>query len=368
MSAATPVVDEFDFHPRKTATLVGHTAAEAELKRAFESGRMPHAWLLAGPRGIGKATLAYRFARSVLAADGAGQDSLFGGGAPALHAVDAEHPVFRRVAAQAHPDLCVVETGVNAKTDRPREEILVEEARAAVTFFSHTSAEGGWRVVIIDAADELNTASANTLLKIIEEPPPRGLILLIAHRPGFVLPTIRSRARILRVKPLPPSDVTAVLRQQWPELQAEDLRALLAMSEGSPGRAIALAEADGVGFYRDLQTWVAKLPSMDVAGMHRIADRLAKRDVGRGFRVLAALPEWWLMRAIRTLAGQPPASEVVDGEIEVFGRVLGSRNLAHWVAVWEKVSHLLAQGIALNLDRKQLALTVLSALGRAARA
>ncbi len=366
--AATPITDEFDFHPRKTAALVGHAGAEAELKRAFEGGHMPHAWLLAGPRGIGKATLAYRFARGVLAAEN-GQDSLFGGGAgPVLGTVEVEHPIFRRVAAQAHPDLCIVETGVNAKTEKPREEILVDEARAAVTFFSHTSAEGGWRVAIIDAADELNTAAANTLLKIIEEPPPRGLILLIAHRPGFVLPTIRSRTRTLRMKPLQASDVATVLRQQWPELQADDLRALMAMSEGSPGRAIALAEADGVGFYKDLQGWAAKLPAMDVAGMHRIADRLAKRDVGRGFRVLAALPEWWLTRAIRAQAGHPPADEVLDGEIEVFGRVLGRRNLEHWVGVWEKVSHLLAQGIALNLDRKQLALTVLSALARAARA
>lgn len=365
--AGTPITDEFDFHPRKTATLVGHAAAEAELTSAFESGRMPHAWLLAGPRGIGKATLAYRFARSVLASTGDAGGLL--GSAPApLTPVGADHPVFRRVAAEAHPDLCIVETGVNAKTDKPREEIVVEDARVAVPFFAHTPAEGGWRIAIIDAADELNTASANALLKVIEEPPRRGLILLIAHRPGFVLPTIRSRARTLRMKPLPASDVASVLRLQWPELQADDLRALLAMSEGSPGRAIALAEADGVGFYKELQGWVARLPAMDVAGMHRVADRLAKRDVGRGFRALAALPEWWLMRAIRTQAGHPPADEVVDGEIEVFGRVLGRRNLEHWVGVWEKVSHLLAQGIALNLDRKQLALTVLSALARAARA
>jgi DNA polymerase III subunit delta' len=364
--AAPVVTDDFDSHPRKTVALVGHAAAAAELQQAFTSGRMPHAWLLAGPRGIGKATLAYQFARSVLASGGGGP-SLFGGAAPALPAIGADHPVFRHVAAQAHPDLCVVETGFSDK-GVAREQIVVGDAREAVGFFAHTSAEGGWRVAIVDAADELNEESANTLLKIIEEPPQRGLILLIAHRPGFVLPTIRSRTRMLRMQPLPAADVAAVLTQQWPELAPADLRALMAMAEGSPGRAIALAEADGVGFYNDLQAWVSKLPAMDVQLMHRIAERLAKRDVGRSFKVLAALPEWWLVRAIRTLAGHPPPDQVTDGEIEVFGRVLGRRNLEHWVGVWEKVSQLLAQGIALNLDRKQLALNVLSALGRAARA
>ncbi len=366
---ANPAVDDsLDFQPRKTATLVGHPAAEAELAQAWASGRMPHAWLLAGPRGIGKATLAYRFARQVLA-HGGGGGALFGDAGPAaLGEVAPEHPVFRRVAGQAHPDLCVIEVGVDPKTDKQREEIVVKDARTAVEFFAHTSADGGWRVAIIDAADELNEESANALLKIVEEPPERGLILVVAHRPGFVLPTIRSRCRVLRMKPLDDAAVMQVLAQQWPELAVDGGDALLGMAEGSPGRAIALAQADGVGFYSDLVAWMGKLPAVDVPLMHKIADRLTRRDLGRGFRTLAALAEWALVRAIRAGAGMQPHAEVLPGEIEVFGRVLGRRNLDHWVAVWEKVSLLLAQGIDLNLDRKALALNVLSALGRAARA
>ena len=360
--------EESDFHPRHTATLLGQGAAEAELMRAWGSGRMPHAWLLAGPRGIGKATLAYRFARTVLAHRESAGPSLFGA-APSAPAgpIGPEHPVFRRVAAQAHPDLCVVTTTVNQKTGKMREEIVVEDARAAINFFAHTSAEGGWRVAIIDAADELNEESANALLKVIEEPPERGLVLLVTHRPGFVLPTIRSRTRLVRMKPLDAGDIARVVSEQWPELPAPDVHVLLNMAEGSPGRAIQLAEADGVGFYREFQTFLHSLPNPDVALMHALADRVGKREVGRGFRVLATLPEWWMVRAIRSHAGRPPALEVLPGEIEGFSRVLGRRTLEHWVAVWEKVSLFLAQGIALNLDRRQMALNVLTILGLAAR-
>ncbi len=366
MASSTAPEDDLDFHPRHTSILLGQDAAEAELRRAWDSGRMPHAWLLAGPRGIGKSTLAYRFARAVLASTNGG--ALFGGGGSAeLPAeVAADHLVFRRVAGQAHSDLCTVETGVTDK-GVAREQIVVGDARAAVTFFAHTSAEGGWRVAIIDAADELNEESANALLKVVEEPPEKGLVLLVAHRPAFVLPTIRSRCRILRMKPLGPGDVARVLSLQWPELAVDDVGALMAMAEGSPGRAIALAQADGVGFYRDLLDWLGALPKMDVPLMHKIADRLARRELGRGFRAVATLPEWGLIRAIRAGAGFHPDHEVVPGEVEVLSRLVGPGNLDHWVRVWEKVSLLLARGIALNLERKQLGLVVLSTLGRAAR-
>ncbi|MBM3507394.1 MAG: DNA polymerase III subunit delta' [Alphaproteobacteria bacterium] len=365
---ASPAVDDdLDFAPRHTTEVIGHASAEAEIARAWQSGSMPHAWLLSGPRGIGKATLSYRIARAVLAQSPGGA-ALFGPAEPGpLRDVAPDHPVFRRVAEQAHPDLCVVQTTVNPKTGRLREEIVVEDARAAIEFFNLTPAEGGWRVAIVDAADELNEESANSLLKVIEEPPQRGLILLVTHRPGFVLPTIRSRCRALRMKPLEADDVAKVLAAKWPELPAEDMPALIAMAEGSPGRAIALAQSDGVGFYRDFVRWMGNLPNVDVALMHKVADRLARREFGAGYRVLAGLPEWGLVRAVRNGAGLPPAAEVVPGEVEVFGRVVRRRNLEHWVGVWEKVSQLLAQGIALNLDRKALALNVLSALGRAAR-
>ena len=352
---------EFPPPPRTTARLVGHGAAEQTLRQAWTGGRMAHAWLLAGPRGIGKATLAYRFARTVLAGQGGG--GLFGEDEP-LWEVPPEHPVFRRIAARAHPDLAVIERQRGPKQgDRLREEIIVEHARGAVEFFSLTSAEGGWRVVIVDAADELNRSAANALLKAIEEPPERGLVLAVTHRPGLVLPTIRSRCRMLRMGRLTDAEVRQILSQHWPELPPETAAGLVAMAEGSPGRAVTLGEADGFGFYAELSSLLGKMPDLDARAMHRIADRLARRDLGAGFTALVELPAWWVSRLIRTAIGNPPA-EVMAGETEAFQRVLPRRSLEQWVAVWEKVSLLAAQAVARNLDRGPVALAMLSTVGR----
>ena len=323
---------------------------------------MPHAWLLAGPRGIGKATLAYRFARTVLAGQGGG--GLFGDSEP-LWEVPPAHPVFRRIANRAHPDLAVIERRRDPKRqDRLREEIVVGHARDAVEFFALTPAEGGWRVVIVDAADELNRSAANALLKAIEEPPLRGLVLAVTHRPGLVLPTIRSRCRMLRMARLTDAEVQRVLSQHWPELPPETAAGLVAMAEGSPGRAVTLGEADGFGFYAEVAALLGRLPQLDAVAMHRIADRLARRDLGGGFTALVELPAWWLSRLIRTGIGHPPAAEVMAGETEAFRRILPRRSLEQWVAVWEKVSLLAAQAVARNLDRRQIALTMLSIVGR----
>lgn len=356
--------------PHKTYGLIGHAAAESELRAAWQSGRMPHAWLIGGPQGVGKATLAYRFARSVLAAEGdlaaEGEGGLFGAAEP-LWDVPPEHPVFRWIAAEAHPDLFVLRRTEDAKTGKLRDGIIVDDARRLLSFFAHTPAEGGWRVAIVDAADELNVYAANALLKIIEEPPDRGLVLIVAHRPGMVLPTIRSRCRVLRTGRLEDAEVAEVLARHWPELPGETAAGLVAMAEGSPGRALALGEADGFGVYADLVALLTGLPDLDVAAMHKFADRLSRRDVGGAFRTLADLPGWWLSRMIRWGAGHPPAAEAVPGEAVAYPRLLPRRSLEQWAAVWEKLSLLAARGAARNLDHKQIALNLLTTLGQAAR-
>ena len=170
--------------PRENPDLLGHTGAERELRRLAEAGRLPHAILLSGPRGIGKATLAFRFARFLFAIGTAGDDGL---------AVDPESGVFRRVASGGHADLLTVERTYDPRRRRLRSDILVEDTRAIAGFFRLTSAEEGWRIVIVDGAEEMNRNAANALLKILEEPPRRGLLLLVSHSPGRLLPTVRSR-------------------------------------------------------------------------------------------------------------------------------------------------------------------------------
>src|SRR5947209_6591439 len=207
--------------PRANPILLGHPEAEATILAAIRAGRMHHAWLITGPEGIGKATLAYRFARRLLAGRPT-EDSL---------ALDPANPVFRRVAANSHSDMLTIERVFNEKTKRMKTQIAVEDVRKINGFMSLTPAEGGWRVVVVDGAEELNPASANALLKILEEPPPRSVLLLVCAAPGRLLPTIRSRCRRLRLTPLADEPMDELLVQYLPQLTADDRGRLITLSE-----------------------------------------------------------------------------------------------------------------------------------------
>ena len=242
--------------PRSNPELLGHEAAESTLRRLFDSGRLPHALLLSGPRGIGKATLAFRFARFMLA-NGGGEGSpggLFGDSGSDVGglAIAPKSGVFHRVASGGHADLLTVERAYDPRRRRLRSEIVVDNAREIGGFLRLTPAEGGWRVVIVDGADEMNRNAANALLKILEEPPRRALLLLVAHSPGRLLPTIRSRCRRFPLAPLPPEIVRRLLARYRPDLPEGQAEALTALSVGSIGRALDLAAAGGVELYESV--------------------------------------------------------------------------------------------------------------------
>src|SRR5207248_2033535 len=250
--------------PQENPDLLGQESAERALLEAALSGRLAHAWLLSGPRGVGKATLAYRFARFLLAGEGASQGGLFGE-APAGLALDPAHPVFRRVASGGHPDLRTIVRGINPRTGRLRSEIVVDDVRDAVAFLRLTPAEGGWRVVIVDGAEDMNRNAGNALLKVLEEPPPRAVLILVSHAPGRLLPTVRSRCRRLEAKALPPAIVDEWLSRRMTELSGADRALVTGLAEGSIGRALALAEAGGIDLYRDLSATLLGLPRIDAA-------------------------------------------------------------------------------------------------------
>ncbi len=226
-------------HPRATAALFGHAGAEQILLDSYKSGRIPHAWLIGGEPGIGKATLAYRMARFVLAHP----DPLAREVQDARSlALAADHPVARRVAAQAQGDLLVLERTLNDK-GRLRQDIAVDDIRRSVGFFGATAGEGGWRIAIVDAVDELNRSGANALLKVLEEPPERALLLLVSHAPGRVLPTIRSRCRRLLLRPLDVADVAhAVAAATGRSADDPEIEAAAAAADGSVARAFALLD------------------------------------------------------------------------------------------------------------------------------
>jgi DNA polymerase-3 subunit delta' len=343
--------------PRENPGLVGQERAEAALLDCYRAGRLPHAWLLTGPRGIGKATLAFRFARFLFAQAGEGQ-GLFTA-PPMSLAVDPASPAWRRVASGGHADLLLIERAYDQKRKRRRSEILVDDVRRIADFLHLTPAEGGWRIVIVDGADEMNRNAANALLKVLEEPSARALLLITSASPGRLLPTIRSRCRHLALDLLSQAQVAELLRKYQSDVTAEEVAGLVALADGSIGRALDLAASDGLELYREMMRLLTALPALDGAAVDRLADRLGRAGAEDSFRLMAELLPSRIARMIRHASG-------VSSDPEL-GRLAARRPLDRWIEVWEKLSRLFALVDVVNLDRKQAVLNAFFALEEASR-
>ena len=319
--------------PRANPTLLGHEAAERTMLDALRSGRMHHAWLITGPEGIGKATLAFRFARRLLTGVPAG-DSL---------ALDPASPVFRRIAASGHADLMTVERAYDAKTHKYKRDIAVDDVRKINGFMGLTAAEGGWRVAIVDGAEDMNTASANALLKVLEEPPRRAILLLVCSAPGRLPPTIRSRCRRLRLSPLDDPAMAALLRQYLPDQSSDDRDRLIAMAEGSPGRALTMAADDGIAVAALVDRLLADLPDIELSRGHAVADALGRNDTGFGLFMdqLAA----GIAQAVRESARGRADPEQA--------RLVALRPLEAWGELWQGISRLRDETERFALDKRQ---------------
>src|SRR4051794_25841643 len=276
-------------HPRETGALFGHREAEMALLNAYRSGRIPHAWLIGGPQGIGKATLAYRMARFVLAHRNPLASEVQR--AETL-AVDPSDPVARHVAAGAHGGLLTLERTLNEKGVM-RTVITVDETRETISFFGSTAAVEGWRVCIVDTVDELNPNAANALLKILEEPPQQSLFLLVSHAPSRVLPTIQSRCRKLALRSLDPADV---LRAAETATGADPgdpaLAEAAAASEGSVARALLLIGGDALKLQQRTAALLATLPRVDPRELHALGDALGGSDRAVLASFLDSIERW----------------------------------------------------------------------------
>jgi DNA polymerase-3 subunit delta' len=336
--------------PRANPDLLGHESTEAALAEAIRAGRLHHAWLVTGPQGIGKATLAFRFARRLLA--GQGQE---GAGEGDSLALPPSHPTFRRVAAASHADLLTVERTLNDR-GRLRSEIVVDDVRRVSDFLRLTPAEGGWRVVVVDGAEDLNRNAANALLKVLEEPPPRAILLLVCSAAGRLMPTIRSRCRRLPLAPLPEAVVRTLLARYAPETGEDDAARIAAIAEGSIGRALSLAEGGGVAWAGLVDDVLAAAPAIGAARAHAVADALGRDEAA--FGTFMSLLAAGLAAAVRDAArGHADPDQA---------RLLGDRPLAAWVDVWHALNRLRDDTEGAYLDKRQAVVTGLSWLAGAA--
>ncbi len=347
---ALPESDRFPDapHPRETSALSGHRQAEAELLGAYQSGRLQHGWIIGGDAGIGKATLAYRFARFLMqhpdshAAAAQAASSL---------AVPAESQAARLIAQASHPDLAVLRRDYDPKRKLFRTETSAGGTREALGIFRSTAAMGGWRILIADVAEDMNRSAANALLKLLEEPPGRGLLLLLSHAPTRLLPTLRSRCRMLKLRPLGVPDVLSVIRA-LPSCANETASALsdaAAASGGSVRQALTLLSGDLVPFQKSLSAALASLPDAAAADIQKIADQAAGRAGEQRMDLLLRACRDFISGALEQHCALPPA------------------RLAPLAEVWEKLQTSSREAEIYNLDRRPLVISIFAGLSAAVR-
>lgn len=338
-------------HPRMTERVIGQDHAIHDFVDAAKTGRLHHAWLLTGPRGVGKATLAWAIARWLISGADSGDLS-----------VDGDDPGARRVRALSEPGLQLIRRPWDEKAGRLRAEITVDEVRKLLSFFHLSASEGGWRVAIIDAADEMNTAAANALLKILEEPPANGLILMIAHQPARLLPTIRSRCRSLRLNRLTPDLMTEALNGLGVN---EDTEALAALSDGSVGEALRLVGQDGLARYQQIVDLFATMPRLNRMAAAKLADTAAGRANADGdpFDLTVTLLDRFLTRTARAGLMGAPIPQAARGEGALLARLSPDDVAAReWADAQARVSARARAGRAVNLDAAALVMDMLTEL------
>ena len=340
-------------HPCETEHLFGHDAACAQVLEAFNGDRMHHAWMLTGPKGIGKASLAYQIARFLLATAPPG-DSLFGT-RPLTTSLflPADHPVASRIRAGSEPGLCILRRPVDDKTSKLKTVIPVDTVRELRRFFSLSAGGNGRRVVIVDCTDEMNANAANALLKVLEEPPQDAVLLLVTHQPSRILPTIRSRCRTLACTPLSPENLQHAFAQALPEQTFDP--GLTALAAGSVGQAAKLSLTGGADTYGAIVSLCDGLPQLDRSALLKLANSTGRANDGKLEQLLDLL-DLFLARLAR--AGvSPPVQEAARGEAEVFARLCPGPAAARiWADAQLELSQRAWQGKTANLDPSSLIL------------
>ena len=331
--ADRPVADAIEGVPApgQHERLFGHAEAQAAFDQALASGRLHHAWLLAGPKGIGKATFALALAARLVADDG---DS---------------GRARRMIGRGAHPNVLHIARTWDDRTKRFRTQLAVDDVRRTQGFFGMTVAGGERRVCVVDPADELSTGAANALLKILEEPPAGAVFLLVAHAPGRLLPTIRSRCRSLTMRRLADEDVDRAVAHLQPEAAQSEREAAVRAADGAPRQALLALQGDTLKHFAVFEAIAAAALEgrTDWTKAHGLADRLSARQADAEFEQFRDLVFGWISARLSRGDDDP-------------------RSLVRWATLWEKARTSLERGRTFNLDRKQLVLDLFAALFEAA--
>jgi DNA polymerase-3 subunit delta' len=354
-------------------SLFGQSRAEADFLEAFTSGRLHSGWLITGPLGVGKATLAWRIAAFLLSQPMVADDDMFGAppSPPSLD-VPQDNADVTLLHAGAHPRLFIVRRAMNATDSALQDQITMAALRGhkggsnkLMDVLHQSAADGGRRVVIIDAADDMNPSVANSILKVLEEPPKDTFFLLVSHQPSRLLPTIRSRCRILRCGLLGATDVTAALAAA--DIHVDTGEALTALSGGSVGEAVRLTNMDGLALYDELVFLMGGLPKFDRPRALRLADSCTGKNGATRFALTLDLIDKFLSRAARAGLDGPPAIQAAKGEALLLAKLCpDDRAARRWAALAQDVSERTRHGKAVNLDPAALILDTLFKIEQAA--
>lgn len=279
--------------------MIGHTEAEKAFLEAWQAGRLHHAWLLAGPQGMGKAHFASRVARFLMT-HGRGGD-----GQPLSLDDPGDAAAGKLVDAGNHPEVIHLARQLKDKSKDLARNITIDQVRGVIRRLHLSLSLGDWRVIIVDAVDDLETDGANALLKTLEEPPAQTLFLLVSHSPGRLLPTIRSRCRTLRFQPVDRDVMTAWLHEQRSMLDMADVRAIAGASGGVPGKALALIDSDVAAMEKKL---VAIATSGDPG--NRLREALAREVGGTSNRARLELVIDIVPGLLAELARERPIAEI----------------------------------------------------------
>ena len=352
----TPVMEEAEglLPPRKTTLCLGHTGIEKTLLNLINSGAMPHALIFSGQQGIGKATMAFRLARYLLkngVPDDA-QDSLFGDAPVEATSLDVPHddPIFSRVVSGGHPDLLTIERAIDSKKGTQKNTLDVETARKVAPFLRMTSSDGGWRVVIIDDADTMNRNAQNAMLKILEEPPKNTLLILLCHRLGAMIPTIRSRCRVLHFDPLNHEDFSALLQKEIGNmLSTEDQNLLKILSQGSMGQAQEIINSNGLETAHQVLEIVKNWQNFNGVDIHHLADQAGRAGQNNSFIMIEKTFLSFVEQIVFGLAGQGFSQKMLDNQ----SIIQSQKTLHDWLQTFDNLKAHFIQVSQVNLDKRQ---------------